>query len=155
MTALKYQVTKTYTHSIGLSACFRQWRAHHSHCRFMHGYALQVKIVFESPVLDNRNWVMDFGGLKTIKNWLGSTFDHKTLVATDDPHYQQFVKLNQLGIIDMISVDAVGCEAFAKLIFDHVSNELRSGNLVAPEQTEVRYVEVREHESNSAIYGAV
>lgn len=48
-----YRSTKTYGHEIGLSAAFRQWRAE-SHCRFVHGYALAVKFVFEAGELDAR-----------------------------------------------------------------------------------------------------
>ena len=31
---------------------------------FVHGYSLGFKLVFECDSLDERNWVMDFGGLK-------------------------------------------------------------------------------------------
>ena len=38
--ATVWRSTKTYGHEEGLSCCFRQWRATHSHCRLLHGYAL-------------------------------------------------------------------------------------------------------------------
>ncbi len=31
-----YRSTKSYDHSEGLSCCFRQWRATHSHCSLVH-----------------------------------------------------------------------------------------------------------------------
>ena len=49
------------------SAAFRQWRSTHSHCQFIHGYNLTADITFECDNLDERNWVMDFGGLKDLK----------------------------------------------------------------------------------------
>ena len=66
-----YRSTKTYDHTEGLSCCFRQWRATHSHCRLVHGYALAFKFVFATYELDERNWCFDFGGLKPIRAWLG------------------------------------------------------------------------------------
>ena len=57
--------TKTYNHNIGLSCAFRQWRAKHSHCKYMHGYALSVRINFKGQ-LNDRNWVYDFGDLKFV-----------------------------------------------------------------------------------------
>src|SRR4051812_22439004 len=84
----RFGSTKTYPHSIGLSCCFRQWRALHSHCRFLHGYALQVKLTFVAQTLDERNWVVDFGGLKDIKERLTELLDHKTIVARDDPEIE-------------------------------------------------------------------
>lgn len=144
-----YHSTKTYTHSVGLSCAFRQWRAN-SHCRFLHGYALSIRITFAAEQLDDRNWVMDFGGLKDLKNWLEEMFDHKTLVARDDPELVMFIALHERGIINIRYVDATGCEAFANLIFDYVMSWLA---LTDPKQrVHVHSVEVREHEGNSAIY---
>lgn len=148
---MKYASTKTYGHEIGLSACFRQWRAD-SHCRFLHGYALAVRLEFEADTLDARNWVMDFGSLKLLKAWLQNTFDHKTLVAEDDPALKRFENLDRDGLIQLMVVPATGCEAFAKLIFDHTNKWLRAEGH-AP-RIRLREVEVREHGANSAIVRA-
>lgn len=138
--------TKTYTHSVGLSCCFRQWKAS-SHCNTLHGYALEVRIEFEGE-LDERNWVVDFGGLKTVKEWLAEMFDHTCLVAEDDPLIANFRVMHQLQMIDLRVVDNVGCEAFAKLIFDKVSTWVRS--VAINDRVKVSRVEVREHQGNSA-----
>lgn len=155
MTKKTFQSTKTYTHAEGLSACFRQWRATHSHCQYLHGYALQVKLVFNASELDHRNWVQDFGGLKDIKQWLKDTFDHKTLVAKDDPKISIFREMNIANLIDLIEVDAVGCEKFAEMIFDKVNDWLTEYGDRQGEDDETRvklkYVEVSEHAGNSAI----
>ena len=114
-----FKSTKTYTHAEGLSCCFRQHRAK-SHCQYIHGYALQVRIVFGCSELDERNWVVDFGGLKDLKAWLKATFDHKMLVAKDDPMINQLGDLAQdgWGLAQIVYVDNVGCEGFAEMIFD-------------------------------------
>jgi 6-pyruvoyltetrahydropterin/6-carboxytetrahydropterin synthase len=144
-----YRSTKTYDHIEGLSCCFRQWRATHSHCRLIHGYALAFRFVFATHELDERNWCYDFGGLKPVKEWLKSMFDHTTLVAEDDPELARFRELHRDGLLDLRVLPAVGCEATAKFVFDYVSAFVR-------EETKGRVwlesVEVKEHGGNSAIY---
>ena len=144
----RYSSTKTYGHDVGLSAVFRQWRAD-SHCRFLHGYALAVRIEFEADELDARNWVVDFGGLKDFKGKLETTFDHKTLVATDDPQISMFRELAIARVIDMVEVPATGCEKFAEYIFEVAEIWLRDAGY--GDRVRVASVEVREHGANSAI----
>lgn len=141
--------TKCYGHNIGLSCCFRQWRAQ-SHCRFLHGYALQVRLEFEADELDERNWVVDFGSLKGFKTWLENTFDHKLLVAEDDPQKDTLCALAGVGAADVILVDNTGCEAFAEMIFH--SAEVWLGDNGYTPRVRMRSVEVSEHGANSAIY---
>lgn len=144
-----WRSTKTYGHEEGLSCCFRQWRATHSHCRLLHGYALAFRLTFASEALDERNWCFDFGGLKPIKTWLHGMFDHTMLVAADDPELPEFERLAERGLVDLRVLPAVGCEATARHVFEHVSlfvEEATSGRVWLEE------VEVREHSGNSAIY---
>lgn len=144
-----YESTKTYGHEIGLSACFRQWKAE-SHCRLLHGYALAVRFVFVATELDARNWVVDFGSLKSLKGWLEDTFDHTMLVAEDDPLLPRFRDLESIGACRLVVVTATGCEAFAELIYGGTEIWLRD-NGYAP-RVSLRSVEVKEHGANSAIY---
>lgn len=145
-----YFSTKTYTHAQGLSCCFRQWRATHSHCQFLHGYAIQVRIEFASESLDSRNWVVDFGGMKEIKQWLADTFDHKTLVAVDDPMRAQLLELNKLKLASVVIVDNTGCEAFAELIYQKAASWL--SRVTDGRKIWVHRVTVEEHAGNSASY---
>ena len=111
-----YVSTKTYGTDRGLSCCFRQWRSTHSHCSLLHGYSIGIRLVFESDTLDDRNWVMDFGGLKAFKEWAEYMFDHTLVVAQDDPHRDMFEKMASLGlqdkggVCDVRIVEGVGCE---------------------------------------------
>ena len=146
---MSYISTKQYGHEVGLSCCFRQWRAK-SHCNLLHGYALAVRFEFEAHDLDERNWVVDFGSLKSLKAWLEQTFDHTMLVAQDDPQLDHLVRLQRLGMARIVIVDAVGCEAFAKLIFKAAQVWL-SDNGYSP-RVWLKSVEVKEHGANSAIF---
>jgi len=141
--------TKTYGHQVGLSAAFRQWRAD-SHCKYIHGYALAIRLEFEADELDVRNWVVDFGSLKGFKTWLENTFDHRLLVAEDDPKREYFEQLEDEALARIVWVKATGCEAFAKMIFECGQIWLKD-NGYAP-RVRMRLVEVSEHGANSAIY---
>lgn len=145
----KYFSTKTFGHELGLSCAFRQWKAE-SHCRFLHGYALSIKLVFETTELDARNWVVDFGSLKEFKEQLQNTFDHKTLVAEDDPLRDLFELMHAGGLADVVLVEKAGCEAFAKMIFACARIWLQDAGYYP--RCDIHLVEVREHGANSAIY---
>lgn len=141
-----YGVSKKYGHERGLSCVFRQWRAD-SHCNQLHGYSISVEYKLEAETLDARNWVFDFGGFKPIKQWLEDHFDHKLLVAADDPRLDDITMLQQLGIADVVVVDRIGCESFAKMAWDAFHRIID-----LPPAVRLVEVEVREHESNGAYY---
>lgn len=146
---MTYRSMKTYGHEIGLSCAFRQWRAD-SHCRFLHGYALAVRFEFEADELDDCNWVVDFGGLGTLKEQLKYRFDHKLIIAEDDPQLDLLSSLAGLGVAEITILPAVGCEAFAKYI--HEMGEMWLFINGYEDRVRLHSVEVREHGANSAIY---
>lgn len=169
----KYYSTKTYGNDRGLSCCFRQWRSSHSHCSLLHGYSIGIKLIFESDTLDDRNWVMDFGGLKAFKEWSEHMFDHTLIVANDDPHLEKFKALASLGlndvggICDIRIVNATGCEKFAELAYTVMNQILTAYQAGKPimlvnkeymprypvgKGVKLKSVEVFEHAGNSATY---
>ena len=156
----RYYSTKTYNTDRGLSCVYRQHKATHSHCQYLHGYSLGFKVVFECSELDERNWVMDFGGLKRFEEWLKETFDHKVLVAIDDPHLNKITNLggtyDEFGIVAQVhTVGAVGAEAFARMAYEMLSNIIeneKSVEQINNETVRVKSVECFEHGANSAIY---
>lgn len=154
---MTYLVTKTYGHDLGLSACFRQHRALHSHCSYLHGYALAFTFTFSANKLDERNWVIDFGGLKWLKKWLTETFDHKLFVAADDPYIDELMGLGPLGLADPMVIPNVGCEQFAKLAALYVMHYLNDNyqTAITHRELQLRSVECREHGSNSATYEVI
>lgn len=145
---MKHLSTKTYGHNIGLSCAFRQWRAD-SHCRLLHGYALAFKFTFEADELDARNWVVDFGSMKSLKGTLERTFDHTTIVAEDDPELDWFKEAEARGILRLIVLPAGGCEKFAEYVFG-VTEIWLTDNGYSP-RVKLRSVEVMEHGANSAM----
>jgi len=147
---MPYQSTKTYGHNIGLSACFRQPNAH-SHCKFLHGYSLQFKFTFQAGELDDKNWVVDFGGLKPLKAWLEDNFDHKIVLDRDDPMLYKFAELENAGLAELTILDGVGVEMFAKHAYNYADKLVRE---MTNNRCWVISVECAEHGANSAIYNA-
>lgn len=142
-----YYVSKTYGHDLGWSATYRQWRAE-SHCRYLHGYPLAIRLTFAAAERDERGWVVDFGGLGSLRAELASLFDHVTLVASDDPLRDEYDRLHEAGLLRRRIVTAVGCEAFCELVWDLTDAWLvasgHSGRVWVDEIT------VAEHGANSA-----
>jgi len=150
----KFQSTKLFD---GFSIVFRQWKAEGTHCRFLHGYGVSFRVWFEGD-LDERNWVWDFGGMKRAegnidgmnpKAWMDYMFDHTTIVATDDPGISGFRTMNELGIIQLRELEAVGAEQFAKYIFEKLNTFIREET---SGRVSVVRVEFMEHSKNTAIY---
>jgi 6-pyruvoyltetrahydropterin/6-carboxytetrahydropterin synthase len=142
---MKYVSTKI----IELGSCaFRQWKAD-SHCKYIHGYRLVAKFWFGCDRLDERNWVVDFGGLKELKQVLEKQFDHTLCVSADDPLLEQFKALHASGAADLrIMPKGVGIERTAEWCFDVADAHVRG---MTKNRCWVQKVEVWEHEKNSAI----
>jgi len=143
----KYQSTKV----VELGSCaFRQWRATHSHCQYLHGYQLKAKLWFGCNELDERNWCVDFGGLKELKDHLKDTFDHTTTVAYDDPELATFKELNEKGLIQLrVFAKGVGIERVAEEVYSLANDFIKYHT---KDRCWVEKVEVFEHEDNSATF---
>jgi 6-pyruvoyltetrahydropterin/6-carboxytetrahydropterin synthase len=151
----KFNSTKLFD---GYSACFRQWKADGTHCRFLHGYAVSFRVWFEGE-LDHRNWVFDFGGMKRAKtkiagmapkDYFAYLLDHTTIVAENDPYLEQFMQMDKDGIIQLRILPEVGCEKFAEHLFNTINEFLF---IETDGRVRTTKVEVYEHERNSASYG--
>ena len=146
---MPYYSTKTYGHNIGLSAVFRQPHADHSHCHLLHGYSLQFKFVFGCSDLDNKNWAVDFGGLKPLKAWLEDNFDHKTCVDKDDPLKSRLIDLESYGLAEIREFDGVGAEKFAEHAWRFADKLVRE---MTDDRCWCESAECSEHGANNAIY---
>ena len=144
-----HRSTKTYGNEVGLSCCFRQWRTD-SHCNKLHGYSLGFRFIFEAAKLDEHNWVYDFGGCKWIKEYLQDNFDHKLVMARDDPILEdEFLYTALSNIADIRYMDNVGCEKFAEMVYNHVAPKIQEET---KGQASLFRVECFEHGANSASY---
>lgn len=134
-----------------ISTGHRQWRAV-NHCSFIHGYGRTVEVIFGASELDNKGWVVDFGALRDVKEWLEKQWDHRVLIAFDDPKLSELNMMHKHGIININVLPfpyTPGIEMSAKYVFDHLDTHIqeKTGGRCWVEQ-----VRVWEHENNSALY---
>lgn len=153
---MRYISTKIFDN---YSVAIRQWKAQHSHCQLLHGYALKFKVWFASidPInqLDDMNWIVDFGGFKSqpqgngLKDWMNHMWDHTLLIQSDDPYKDIFEQMGQMGLAKVHFLDKLGAESCAKLVFDKFNDVLSKTDAG---RCKVIKVECFENEKNSAIY---
>lgn len=119
-------------------------------CSYVHGYLLKAKFWFECNNLDDKNWVVDFGGLKGLKDLMEKQFDHTLCIDSVDPLLEEFKQLHEKGGCDLrIMEGGVGIERTAEWCFKVADTYIRNNSLG---RCWVSKVEVWEHEKNSAIY---
>ena len=150
----KFQSSKVFD---GFSTVFRQWKAKETHCSFLHGYGVSFKVYFEGD-LDHRNWVWDFGGMKRAKTqidgmspkaWMDYMFDHTLICAEDDPALEDFMTLDETGIIQLRVIPATGAEKFAEFIFNKINDFVLEETEGRVRVTKVKFAE---HGKNAAYY---
>ena len=130
----------------------RQWK-HDGHCSYARGYGRYVEFTFACKRTDHRGWVMDFGDLKDVKKWLEDEWDHRLLLAYDDPLLEDFKQLHEKGGVNLNVMPkgyGPGIEDSCKYVYDKVNPMIR-------EKTQgrawVENVRIYEHEKNWADYG--
>ena len=150
----KFQSSKVFD---GFSTVFRQWKANTTHCQYLHGYGVSFKVYFEGE-LDERNWVWDFGGMKRAKTqidgmspkeWMDYMFDHTLIAAEDDPALEDFMTLDETGIIQLRVIPATGAEKFAEFIFNKLNKFVQTETEGRVRVTKVKFAE---HGKNAAYY---
>ena len=76
------------------------------------------------------------------------------LVASDDPHYDKYVELRELGLCKLVEVENTGCEALSKYLHDYVNDIFLPTHYPNHSGQEIhcRLVRVQETPANSAWY---
>jgi|TARA_B100001093_G_scaffold216206_1_gene207504 6-pyruvoyltetrahydropterin/6-carboxytetrahydropterin synthase len=85
---------------------------HSGHCSYIHGHNWGIEITFACKNLDANGFVIDFGKLKSIKNWIESNLDHAILMNESDPEKDHILKSCPSAFKSYI-VDNCSCEGLA------------------------------------------
>jgi 6-pyruvoyltetrahydropterin/6-carboxytetrahydropterin synthase len=125
---------------------------HNGHCRQIHGHNWSLRVEFQAATLDENGFVIDFGKLGFLKDWLNLNFDHACVLNADDPlvNSSEIKSLIDQGMLKLKTVPNGSCEGLAEYFF------VMLGTLVGREtgqRVTVRSVIVFEDEKNSAFYG--
>ena len=145
---MKFKSTKRFG---PITTGHRQWKDK-GHCSFVHGYGRYIRLTFEASELDERGWVMDFGDLKDVKKWIESEWDHRVLIAADDPLLSDLQELESKGGIYLNVLDDgyyPGIEESCRYLYDKLNPIVKDKT---NNRVEITRVEVWEHEINHAEY---
>jgi 6-pyruvoyltetrahydropterin/6-carboxytetrahydropterin synthase len=121
---------------------------HEGHCSLIHGHNWGITLTFACRETDINGFVVDFGKLGYIKNWIAEHLDHACLLNADDPELDSL--LTAAGhLFKPYTLPNCSCEGLAQHLYDILDPMVR-------EATDTRAwiisVEVEEDSKNSARY---
>lgn len=135
---------------------------HDGHCALIHGHNWAFEFEFAADSLDSCGFVVDFGKLKWLKQWLADRFDHTLVLNEDDPqlpHLRRALEEYEEpeGIVPAMSkitvVPDCSCEGLAQFLLCEVNFQMRAGwgegDLISRNVRVIR-VRVIEDSKNSA-----
>ena len=143
MTRPLFESSKTFRNY----PCSHRRHRHEGHCAHIHGYSRSFTLWFRCRARTENGFVMDFGALKPVKQWLEANFDHTLLLDSDDPLIPRFRELEELGACRLVVFEDVGMEGTAQYVMNWVSAWLEE---TTDGRVWLHSVEVRENDKNSA-----
>jgi 6-pyruvoyltetrahydropterin/6-carboxytetrahydropterin synthase len=132
---------------INIPFAHRQHR-HKGNCSFIHGHNWDIGITFGCSQLDENGFVIDFGSLDYINEWIEKNLDHACLFNNDDPHAQQIINAIP-GIFKPYLLKDCSCEGLAQHLWEKFNQlvQKHSNNRVS-----VLCIEIYENAKNSATF---
>lgn len=121
---------------------------HDGHCRWVHGHNWDIEVTFLARELDINGFVMDFGKLGRVKQWIDEHLDHGLLIVEKDPELE-FFKSRNGELWKLFVVPDGSSEGLAQVLhslFDRLVQSETSGRVT------VKEVRVFEDQKNSATY---
>ncbi len=120
---------------------------HGGHCQYVHGHNWAIKFTFLAKERDENGFVIDFGKLHFIKDWIDQKLDHALLICKSDPYVEYFTK-NASILWKLHLVDDASCEGLCDYIHEQFKRAVTfetNGRVV------IKSVEVFEDDKNSAL----
>lgn len=127
----------------------RQHR-HDGHCALIHGHNWGFTFTFACREPDACGFVVDFGKLGYLRNWLNQNLDHACVFCHDDPLREQIVAAAP-GAFKVYLAPAVSSEGLARHLHDVLDPMVRSHTA---DRAWIASIEVIEDSKNSATYHA-
>ena len=122
--------------------------AHRGHCSMIHGHNWGIAITFGCHQPDSSGFVVDFGELHYIRDWIDQKLDHACLLNTDDPLREQITQSAPEAFKLYILPDC-SSEGIAKHLFEQFEPMVRSAT---QNRAYILQIEIFEDSKNSAIY---
>jgi len=90
---------------------------HDGHCAFVHGHNWRLTVTFACRERDENGFVLDYGKLGFLKEWIEENLDHACVFRRDDPLREPLVAAAPEAW-KVYLVDDCSNEGLAKHIFD-------------------------------------
>lgn len=123
---------------------------HDGHCAFIHGHNWAITVTFACRERDENGFVIDYGKLGFLKDWIAENLDHACVFRRDDPLREKLVNAApeawKVYLIDDCSNEGIAmhlCEVFDALVRKNSQG-----------RAWVEAVEVEEDSKNAARYEA-
>lgn len=120
-------------------------------CASIHGYDRSVEFTFAGDI-DDMGWIVPFGELGAVKEFLEYYFDHVTVLPANDPRLNQITQELTVpgGLLGTIKIlpSGVSMEMSSLFIWEHVNHYIYK---VTSGRCYVERVRVYEHDRNDAM----
>ncbi|MDP4609756.1 MAG: 6-carboxytetrahydropterin synthase [Opitutales bacterium] len=121
---------------------------HDGHCALIHGHNWSITLTFACSETDKNGFVVDFGDLKYLKQWIDDNLDHACLFNEADPEKDTLLA-HSGHLFKSYILPNSSCEGLAQhihTVFDPMVREKTSDRVWIVE------VEIYEDSKNAAAY---
>jgi len=121
---------------------------HDGHCALIHGHNWTITLTFACTSTDANGFVVDFGKLGYLKDWISANLDHACLFNADDPMREEL--LGKYGnLFKAYTLPNCSCEGIAQHLYEVFDPKVRDAT---NDRTWIVAVEIEEDSKNSACY---
>ena len=91
---------------------------HPGHYSLIHGHNWEIKLTFAADEVDENGFIVDFGELHYIKDWIDENLDHACAFSATDPHRSKLEELEEMNLVRPLFIENASCEGLAKHLFE-------------------------------------
>ena len=117
--ALPLTCSKRYD---GIPLAHRQHR-HAGRCAQIHGHSWSIRLTFACRELDGNGFVVDFGGLGFVADWIDTHLDHGIMLSREDPLAERLIAAAPEAF-KVFWVPVASCEGLAQAVAETLGPEL-------------------------------
>ena len=121
---------------------------HEGHCRLIHGHNWSFTFTFGCTELDEKEFVVDFGSLGFLKQWIEDQFDHAFVYGRGDEETECMLT-DYPSLFKPLQIEIPSTEGVAQYVFE---NARRLLNEEFGDRVTLNSVSVAEDGKNSAEY---
>ncbi|MDG1139591.1 MAG: 6-carboxytetrahydropterin synthase [Opitutales bacterium] len=122
---------------------------HAGRCSRIHGHSWSITLTFESDSLDANGFVIDFGDLHFIEDWIDEHLDHGIVLCHNDPEKERLQAVASDGLLHITWVSSASCEGIAQFLFETFQPMV---DKKTQGRARIKSLHLEEDSKNSALY---